>query len=964
MSAPASVSRASDMMMKFFILFILLLFVVAVPSLTAQDGRPNLFMTGTITDGADGEPLQGANVALFSAADTVLVRGATTDAEGIFQLVRVPAGDFIFQVSFVGYFTEIENISWDGSAPLTRNLTLRVDEQQLDEVRIVGRLPRMEVRGDTTAYNADAFTTNRDATVEDLIARMPGIVVRDGQVEAQGEQIRRVLVDGNEFFGDDATLAIRNLPAEIVQQIEVFDRMGDQARFTGFDDGSQERTLNIVTRSGIRNGQFGRLQTGYGSDERYTGSGNYNYFSGDTRFSVLGLTNNINQQNFAGEDLVGVSEAAGGGGRGGQWRGRAATREFMVGQQPGISTTHSVGLNYIDKWGQDFTINSSYFFNASDNTNERLSERQYTGGFAGDQFYDEFSSGSADNYNHRFNMRAEYQMTERSSFVFTPRVNLQQNSSNNIFEAFTFSNQRALLNQTENVNSSDRFGYDMSGSLLFRHRFNTPGRTMSVNLRGDANNRTGDQFRIGETVFFDSNANEIVENQRTDIDDGGYTVSTNVSLTESVSERSQLQLSYNPSFNLNRSDREAFIFVEETGDYDLLDASLSNRFENEVWRQRVSTGYNYRHDRYRLNLNFAYENTLLKGAQEFPFEADTRQVYNNLLPSATLTFNVGQTNNVRINYRTNTRTPSANQLQDVIDNTNPLRLSGGNPDLMQQYTHSLSTRIRFASPQQGSSTVVFLNASFTQDTIGNVDFIAQQDTLIQNNIFLGQGSRLVRPDNVGDSWNLRAFVSRGWVMDLISSNVNINGGGSFNSTPAAINELRYTSNTWSLNSGAVVSSNISPEIDFRLSYQANYNIVDNSVPTGFDQNYYVGTASARINLQPWRGLILESDTRIRHFSGLQDDFNNDSIFWNAAIGYKFMENRAAEIKFTVVDILNQNNNINRVIQDTFIEDVRSNVLSRYAMVSFSYNFRAIQAGAPQQQRGRGMGPGGGEWRRG
>ncbi len=955
-------SRSAILLRYLFALFILVL-AVGTTSLLAQDGRPNLFMSGTITDGADQQPMQGANIALFTAADTVLVRGTTTDTDGFFQLVRVPAGDFIFQVSFIGYFTEIENISWDGSAPLTRNLTLRVDEQQLDEVRITGRLPRMEVRGDTTAYNADAFTTNRDATVEDLIARMPGIVVQNGQVEAQGEQIRRVLVDGNEFFGDDATVAIRNLPAEIVQQIEVFDRMGDQARFTGFDDGSQERTLNIVTRGGIRNGQFGRFQSGYGSEDRYTGGGNYNYFSGDQRISILGLTNNINQQNFSGEDLVGVQEAAGGGGRGGRWRGRGATREFMVGQQDGISTTHSFGLNYIDKWTPDFSINSSYFFNATDNNSERFSERQYTGGFAGNQLYDEFTSGTSDNYNHRLNLRAEYQMTERSSFIFTPRVNLQQNSSNNLLEAITMSNQGVMINQTENLNTADRFGYDMSGSLLFRHRFETPGRTMSVNLRGDANNREGDQFRVGETLYFDSSTNEILENQRTDINDGGYTIGTNVSLTESVSERSQLQFSYNPSFNLKRSDRETFIFVEETGDYDQLDAALSNRYENEIWRQQASTSYNYRHDRYRLNLGLAYENTLLKGVQEFPFVADTRQVYNNLLPSATVTFNVGENNNVRIRYNTNTRTPSANQLQDVIDNSNPLQLRGGNPDLNQQYSHSLSTRVRIASPQEGSSMVLFVNAGYTQNTIGNVNFIAQQDTVLQNNIFLGAGSRLITPDNVGDSWNLRAFVSRGWVMDLISSNVNINGGGSFNSTPSSINDQTFTSNTWSLNSGAVVSSNISPDIDFRLSYQANYNIVDNSGPTGFDQNYYVGTASMRFNVQPWRGLVLESDTRIRHFSGLQDDFNNDSIFWNAGIGYKFLQNRAAEVKFTVVDILNQNNNINRVIEDTFIEDVRSNVISRYVMVGFSYNFRAIQAGSPQRP-GQGQGRGRGDWRRG
>ncbi len=953
----SAISRKSAIAVggRFLLILFLLLLVIGIPVLIAQDTavQGEWSVEGRITDAQTSEPLQGANIALFALPDTLLVRGASTDAAGMYGLRRVPDGSYLMQVSYVGYFTQIDSLFRREGETLRRDFALRLNEGELEEIRITGRLPRMEVRGDTTAFNADAFTTGRNASVEDLISRMPGIVVQDGQVEAQGEQVRRVLVDGNEFFGDDAALALRNLPAEIVQQIEVFDRMGEQARFTGFDDGSSERTLNIVTRSGIRNGQFGRVQSGYGSDDRYTAGGNYNYFSGNRRVSVLGLTNNINQVNFSGEDLVGVQEAAGGGGgrggrRGGGGGGWGATRDFRIGQGDGINTTHSFGLNYVDRWTDSFRLNGSYFFNTTDNEREVLSERRYTGGIAGNQLYDEFSGGNTDNHNHRLNMRMEYQMTESSSLVFTPRMSVQQNASVSFFRAFTQTGQGALLNQTFNENENDRLAWDFSGSLLYRQRFQTPGRTLSVNLSTDMNNRSGDQYRLGETLFFDEDSNEILENQYTDTNDGGYSVSPNVSFTEALGERSQLQFTYNPSYSLSRSDRETFNFNEQSGAYDDLDAGLSNRYENRIWRQRLNTGYNFRHDRFRLNLNMAYENTLLRGEQEFPFEAGTRQVYHNLLPGATLSFNVAENGNMRIRYNTNTRTPSANQLQDVIDNSNPLQLRGGNPDLQQQYAHSLSVRYRLADPESGSSTMLFMNAGMTNDAITNVTYIAERDSLLPGNIRLGAGSRFTRPENVGRSWNIRTFVARGFVLDAVSSNINLNGGGSFSSTPSAVNNRQYMSNTWSLYAGTVISSNISEEIDFRVSYRGTYNIVDNSVPTGFDSNYYTGTASLRISLQPWRGLLFESDTRIRHFSGLQDDFNNNSVFWNVGAGYRFLENRALELKATVVDVLRQNDEVSRIIEDTYIEDVRSNVLSRYVIVSLTYNFRSVQAGAPQR----------------
>lgn len=942
--------------------FLLLAFILLFSSnLNAQN---RLFIAGTVTEQGSGEALQGATVYAVSTEDSTITRGTSTDENGRFRLMPMQQGVYDITISYVGYVTEIHQIELSDRPVIGLSIELKQDLLQLGEVRIVGMQERVEVRGDTTAFNADAYRVNPDATAEDLIRRMPGFNVENGQVEAQGERVRRVLVDGNEFFGDDATTTLRSLPAEIIQQIEVFDRESDQAQFTGFSDGNTERTLNIVTRGGLMNGQFGRLQSGFGSEDRYTGGGNFNHFDGNRRVSILGLTNNVNQLNFTGEDLAGVSQAAGGGGRGGMmmggrgggggWGGGGAARDFLIGNQNGTSIVHSAGLNYIDRWGEDIRISGSYFFNTVDNRSESSIERRYLSGLVGNQLYDEESTSLSDNYNHRMNLRMEYNINDRSSLIFTPRFSAQKNTSDNLLDALTATTGGLMLNETFNRSTSDQFAYNLTSSILFRHRFEKQGRTISANIQTDFNNNTGDNFREGRSIFYDDDTSIFEDDQNTDINDGGYTIGTNISYTEPLSERTQLMFSYNPSFNVNRADRNTYLFDQASQNYTLLDTLLTNRFENRVMRQNVSGSYRFRRDNYNMNFNLGYQYTSLNGDQTFPQAVVTKRDYHNLLPSAVFQYQFSRTNNLRLAYNTNTRTPSASQLQDVIDNSNPLQLRTGNPDLDQQYTHTLSARFRAINPQNQRMMFGFLSVSLVNNTIGNTTFVARRDTLLQGGIPVGAGARLTRPENVGNSWNVRGFATRGMPVAFIKSNMNVNAGFTINSTPSRINGQDYQSNTYALNSGLTISSNIGPNVDFRISYSASYNIVDNSVPTGLDDNYYAGRANVRFNVMPWRGLVIESDMNIRHYSGLSDNFNNDVIFWNAGIGYKFLKNRMLEAKFSVIDIFAQNDNVNRTFADDYIEDIRSNVLSRYVMFSLTYTFRNFQTGSMPERRGGGM----------
>jgi hypothetical protein len=931
-------------------LIILIMILLTLVTSDALGQSDTITLSGTVSSlEADlEEPLTGATIRLFTLPDSVMVRGTASGPQGEFQIRSVEPGNYYLSFTYVGYHPVDQNLENLNQNLDDLHVVLRSSAIELDEFRVTARRPRVEVRGDTTAFHADGYQTNPDASAEDLVNRMPGFVMENGRLQAQGEEVSRVLVDGREFFGDDAALTLRNLPAEIIEQIEVFDELSEQAQFTGFNDGNTQRTLNIVTRGGMSNGQFGRIGSGYGTVTRYSAGGNYNYFDDDRRISIIGLSNNVNQQNFSSEDLIGVSEAGSGGrggrgrgGRGGGGGGGGNVGNFLVGNQNGINSVHSTGLNYVDKWGDSWEVNGSYFFNITNNVNDQYIERRYLSGFSADQLYDEDAYDTSENYNHRFNMRMEYEIDDRRSLLFTPRMSFQSNNRNSMIQGLTFDQGTILLNQIESQNRLNNSGYDISNRILYRHRFETRGRTFSANFRTDFDDRTGERYQFDQSLFYGEDSNSIVVDQQMEILTGGYSLSADFSFTEPVSERSQLMVSYQPSLNQNNSIQDAFIFNEETGRYDILESNLSNRYENRVLANRVRGSYRFRGESYNLDFNLGWQHTSLTGEQVYPIVFDASRNWQNLLPGATFQYRFENNSSIRLSYDTRTRTPSARQLQDVIDNSNPLRMTTGNSDLDQQYEHRFRLRYRAANSERGTSTMAFVSMDYVTNHIGNRTFTAGEDLEVSPGIILGRGARLISPDNIGTSWNLRTFVNRSMPVDLISSNLNLNGGVTFRRTPSYIDESMNISDTFSFNAGSVISSNINENIDFRASYRANYNIVDNSINPLIDNNYYSGRASGNFNVMPWRGLVLSSDVNYRHYAGLGNDFNQNMMYWNGSIGYKFLENRAAELRMHVFDILAQNNNIDRAITEDYIEDFRTNVLTRFVMMSFSYNFRSF-----------------------
>ena len=495
--------------MKAKLLLLAALSLLALPA-AAQERQVHT-VAGSVVDAADSTALPGVTAVLWNVADSTEMDAVTSDALGAFILRPPRAGSYRLRLSYVGYEIHVQDVLVDSVYHAVGTIVLKPGVMGMDEIVVEDVQERFRMRGDTTVFNADAFKVNPDASAEDLVAKLPGVVVgQDGTVEAQGEQVQRVMVDGREFFGSDPAVALKNMPADMIQSIEVFDRESDQAQFTGFSDGNTEKTINIVTRTGMSNGQFGKVYGGYGDDTRYITGGQANIFDGDRRISIIGLSNNVNQQNFAFEDLLGLM--GGGGGRGfrggpprggmrggggpprggGGFRGGGGgfnPRDFLIGQQGGLNNTTSLGLNYSDNIGAKLEMNGSYFFNRMSNTNDAFLDRQLFLPGEQSQFYNETTQSTSTNYNHRLNARLEYKIDENNSLMVRPSLSFQDNTAASLQSGFNVLNTGARLNEALNDYTSDNFGFTSSTDILFRHRFPKAGRTISANFGIGLNDR-------------------------------------------------------------------------------------------------------------------------------------------------------------------------------------------------------------------------------------------------------------------------------------------------------------------------------------------------------------------------------------------------------------------------------------------------------------------------------------------
>lgn len=909
----------------------LLVFSVFAQSPEGQE----LKFKGIVIDGTINKPMAGANVLVKTVTDSLL-RGGVTDGQGRFEVVRPDIPQVKVEITFIGYRTisKIHSIR----EPLDLGeLILLEDTKVLGEVLIEGQVPVGEMKGDTTSFNANAFKTQENAQAEDLIRKMPGITMQGGQIQAQGEAVQKVLVDGREFFGNDPNIALRNLPADAIDRVEVLDQRSDQSRLTGFDDGNYTKTINIILREDRKNGQFGRVYTGYGTDNRYLAGGSLNLFNGDRRVSILGLFNNINQQNFSSQDLAGLSANASGGRRGGFGGGRwgGGNNNFFVGGSGGIVATNAMGLNYSDKWGEKVNFTGSYFFNNSTNSLQQITNRETVVSEDFRQNYQENLINTVDNYNHRANARIEADLNDKNSIILTPSISYQQNSTFSDRDALTVGSDADTLSALRSISNSETQALSISNNLTYRYKFDKPRKTFSTDISTSWSNR--DQFSDLNAASNDYRRDELDTTvQETNSINKGFNYRVNLTFTEPLGEKAIGTLGYQVANNKTRADQKTRVLNSEN--LPVLDTALSNEFDNKFITQRLRTGYAYNNNGWNLNLNLDYQNARLDNEAFFPTEGVFKRDFNNVLPSANIGYRSRESGfSWRVRYRTDTDEPSVNELQNVVNNQNPLNLSVGNPNLGQSFNHNIFANISKVNLEKSRTLFMFVNYSSTSNFIGSSTFLTTQDTLINGEILLRPGGQISQPVNLDGNWRTRFFLTYGAPIPKLKMQFNTNTRLGFNRTPGMINGVSNFNDNIDLGQGITLSSNISKNVDFSVSTTGTYNIVNSSLQQDLNNNYYVQESNIRFYYSPNDGRLFLGNT-VNHslYKGLSEGFDQNFWLWNIEGGFRFAKNNKAELKVVIFDLLNQNNSISRTISDVAVTDVFTNVLTRYGMLTFTY----------------------------
>jgi hypothetical protein len=942
---------------------LLLLPVPALAQAPAAAGKATS-VKGRLVDPTTNQGVPAALVKMINFADTADVRKATTKDDGSFEIPDLGVHSYRLEASRVGYSTLKQVIRVTDKNQNLGLLQLTPEAVNISGVTVTESPAPAAQHADTTEFRASAVKTSKDATAEELVQKMPGVTMENGQVKAHGETVQQVLVNGRPFFGSDPAAAMRNLPAEVVDRIQVYDRASDQAEFSGFDDGGQQKTMNFILRN--QNTKFGKFYSGYGDRDRYQAGGNLTKLKGTTRITLIGLANNINQRNFSPQDLFGALAGNGGsgqggprmmmfGGGGGGFRGGGGGQQifrmggggfgggsfdpssFFVNQQGGISSTNSGGLNYVAQWGPKLSVSASAFVNGTKNDNTNAIAREYLPPQDSIAAYDQVLGSENWNGNQRVDARVEWTIDSLNSVILAPRLYFQKNhsTSNGIASNRTLggSEVSSSASLTDNLTEGDNF----SNRLTLRHRFHKKGRNVSADFQMGHTSRQADRDQESLNRFTDPDSVALID-QQTGSTSTTNSLSTRIAYTEPLVAGWQAQLTYNPAQTHSNSDARTFAFDSTSGGFTALDPVQSNTFANRNTIQNGGAALLFTHGPWRWLTQASYQATRLESDQSFPVSGRIDHTYDDVLPSMTLSATFANRRNLRLNWSTSSNPPNISQLQPVVDNSNPLSLSAGNPALRETYTNNFSLRLSEADPMKSKSRFVFANVVRTSNPISNYTFTAPFDTTVTG-IALVRGTQLTRPVNLDVSWAANVFAAYSRPAKWLKSIVTLNGGGSWNETPTQLNVGVNRNRATTIRFGTTIASNISPNLDFTVSYQGNYNMSRNTLAANTTADYYAHNFSLRLNALAKNGIMARQEVSNVFQNNQSQVFGQNQVLWNTSFGKKFQKDEKGELRFTVTDVLHQDKSVGRSITETYVQDSRDLALGTYMQLVYTYTFR-------------------------
>lgn len=982
--------------MKRILLTTLLTFCAAAAF--AQRGS----VTATVVNADTGESVAGAVLIVSPVKTPEKQQGFTSAFKGAVSMPSLAYGEYKLSVSFIGYNNL--DTTFRVSAPKLNLGVLKLKPGvQIETVVKEAKALRTSQKGDTVSYNAGAFKVVADADVEGLLKKMPGITVTDGTVEAQGETVKKIFVDGKEFFGEDVTTAIKSLPAEAVDRVEVYNKLSDAAEFSGMDDGEGYKALNIVTRPGMRQGQFGKLYAGFGYDAdtetedkfKYIAGGNANIFSGDSRISLIGLFNNVNQQNFSFEDILGVSGSGGGGRRG-------SVGQYMMRPQSGVATVNAIGINYSDSWGKrdQVTFQGSYFFNNTNTENRSTVEKWYEAPMRLDTL---MTNGYSDTkgYNHRFNARLEWKISENQNLMIRPRFSYQSNdpwsrTTGWQFGAPNLENPAAGgsgYSYTDNFSDALRHGYNVGTSAVYRAKLGKNGRTItldgSFSYSDNTNNSNSwsnvlgtlpDRPGIAPDGTWDTTGYTKIRRLCNLAPSSSYSLRGSLTYTEPVAKYAQVSFQYRVSYNSQERDKRSYITGDDFSIAGLIpDRSLSNSYESGYLTQSVGPGFRFSKERNTFIANVYYQRSALDGQIVRDDAEKIKHAYNNVTYFMMGQLNINRENSLRLFVSSYTDSPSITDLQSVYDVSDAQNITHGNPNLKPTYSHRVNFHYTNSNVEKGRTFMWMFSMNTTLDYTASHLVQRPGEIIIDGESY--SPNFYSTTTNLDGYWQLRTHLSYGLPIGFLKSNFNVMAGVIYTKTPSMLGGTvdsatgmitggeRNDTKNMGYDFRAVLGSNISENVDFTLSWNGTYNEATNSLNSDNSKNrYFNHTAQGNLKVVFPLGFTFTASAAYSQYIGFTNDYSEDYLLCNAWLGKKVFRNKRGEVMIGVNDLLNQNRAFSRTTGSGYTQNSTNSVIGRYYMVQFTYNLRRfgkkgsrnLKDYGVEQQSGsqRRMGPGG------
>ena len=873
-----------------------------------------------------------ASIVLLKVKDSVMVEFVLSNDKGEFKFSDVKSNDYLLQITMLGFnnHRQIVNISGNNNDLDLGNIKLTTAEHLMDLIEIKAEHNPMKFNNDTVEYNTAAFKTRPGDVVEDLLKKLPGVEVqRDGSIKAYGENVQNVLVDGKEFFGKDTRIATKNLEADAVDKVQVYDKKSEMAEVTGIEDGRDEMTINLKLKEGKKNGYFGNAGAGIGTNERFKIKSNLNRFNPTTKVSFIGSGNNINDQSFSIEDYIDFMGGLGAfmsGGSGGMRLEINSNDGFPLlgnGALDGIQKSIASGININHDFSSKTELNLSYFYNNMINT---LNKNSIIENLIdeGNLLTDEIDNNLSKNSSHAMNFKLKHKLDSFQTLILRLGATLGGNKfySNRTSNSYQANRQALYNNRNLNIaGSNDKY----NGSITYQKKFRKKGRSLVLSGSGNNGNTFNEGYINSLNNFFNGDNYDTL-NQYQESNDDNYNYTLRANYSEPLGKRNYLQWNGMTSNQNNRVYTDFFDLLNESES--VKNELLSNNFSNNYKVYNSGINYAVNTKKFNLTAGVNLQRSILAGSDK---STDfNNRYFSAVLPSLFSRYEFATAHHLNIDYTTRQQEPSLQQLQPIVNNADPLNIFIGNPKLKPEYIHELNAS--YLMYDQFTFTSVFgrLGASIEKNKIADNIFI---DSLAR---------RTIQPVNISNEKNINGSIEFGTPIKPLKVTTKVRYRNQLTKSQLYING--ETDNTTRLNHSLnfTVENRNKNRVDVLAGYKWSSNNTTHSLDNNWNQKFNEHNLFAGVNItlsDNW-----DFSTEIDHRSFDQTDLQSDIptiTLWEAGISTYFMQNKKLKVTLSVFDILNNNNGIRRSSNINYYRVDQTNVLGRYFMLNFNYSIRGF-----------------------